>query len=74
MHEQTHVVINNEFGCDASVWGVDWKGFYVQAYCPESEIRDLAQSINEVVGYCIFPFLYFICLALFDIGLNGDKK
>jgi hypothetical protein len=65
-HELTHGVIYRSFDCVDISYSVDFSGAYTHALCSGSQehldMISLAQSINEVVGYCVMPFVLLILL------------
>lgn len=64
-HELTHGQIASYFGCENISYGLSFKGAYTRSYCEnDSEIMELAHSINEIVGYTIVPFMLIIIMIL----------
>jgi len=52
LHEATHMEIANKYNCDF----IEYHYTYVlTSGCDEGV--ELPQSINEIVGYCIMPYL-----------------
>ena len=62
IHEYTHYSIYQIYGCEDIEYGF----LHVSAICEDTNVR-LAQSINEVVGYCIIPLLILIFYMLREI-------
>lgn len=62
MHEAAHYYIFETFGCNDFKVGIRIPYAYIEANCNnltlvELSNLNLANSINEIVGYCILPFL-----------------
>ena len=69
-HEVTHYEIFKSHNCENIGFKINIKGIYTYATCPTNE-QDLAQDINEIVGYNIMPFLMFIMILLI---IGKDKE
>jgi len=63
LHEITHMEIDRIYGCTNISMSIEWNAVVTHAECPNNN-SDLAQSINEVVGYNVMPFLLIILLVL----------
>ncbi|OGM02624.1 hypothetical protein A3K72_01890 [Candidatus Woesearchaeota archaeon RBG_13_36_6] len=65
-HEAAHTAIYKNFGCENITYGF----IYTEADCERSDDmglypqRELAHSINEIVGYSIMPFIVLINYVL----------
>jgi len=68
LHEITHYEIYRAHNCKDIGFKIGIKGISIYATCP-TDNQDLAQNINEIVGYNIMPFLMLIVMLLFI-----DKK
>lgn len=73
MHEYTHGVIYENYGCENITYGIRWPGVaYSTADCTYEERQNslLAHNINEIVGYNIGLMLIVIIGLLWFDGLR----
>lgn len=67
IHEGTHGVIMEYYGCENVTYGVSQVAFYTN--CTDdgagwTDSETLAHSVNEVVGYNIAPWLALIVVLV----------
>lgn len=75
-HEATHYIIFDAFDCEDINFGWSKYSIYTNANlnsCSYPEYMLLAQSINEVVGYSIIPFMILISFILIELWDNSVK-
>lgn len=69
MHELAHVVIFSFYGVDSHIEAVGFAKFIVVPHSQVPSEAWLSHSINEAVGYQLFPLFLAIIILLFSIML-----
>jgi hypothetical protein len=64
LHELTHKTIYEKYGCTDIEQGYENFRFYTSAICTDKDVT-LAQSIAEIVGYNIMPFLVILVFVAY---------
>lgn len=66
LHELTHATIYEYYDCYDIEYHLElgWYPASVSAYCYDEDHK-LAQSINEIIGYNVMPFLIILIYILY---------
>ncbi len=73
IHEETHIRIFKNYHCENISISLERGGIIAQAVCPGHEVH-LANSINEILGYLLIPFLSLISTLLIKISYNEKRN
>lgn len=71
IHEDIHSRIFVSYDCTNIHTSLRWSGAYTGASCPNND-SNLAQSINEIVGYTAIPMFTILIFILLNKNFDGD--